>query len=147
MNAARKMHLAQEQLNVIKNAFDQVEIEGASGTLSGKITDYSSNLAISGTIVNSMQNAPVPFMADRVTIDISGEYSVSLEYTRYKYIIGITATGYEQFFAMQTVEENEDKRMDVALVRPGTSSSSIEVRSAYNNWCYFEPTARLEYAS
>ena len=133
VNAARKMNLEQGQLNIIKNAFDIVGIKGASGTISGKVTDHNTSSPVSGALVNTVQIRSDAVPLDSDTTDASGEYSVSLEYTRYKYFVSISATGYVSFYAVQTVEEDEDKKMDVALVRPGKGSGSIIVRSAIDN--------------
>lgn len=45
----------------------------------------------------------------------------------------IKATGYVPFIAVQTVEENDDKEMNVALVKSGTGSGSFVIRSAIDN--------------
>ncbi len=133
VRAARKLNLSAEQLAVIKNAFDEVGIEGASGTLSGKITDKASGYAVQGASVNAILNSVIPLNAGRQTTGSDGKYSLTLEYSRSKYLINISAANYVEFFAMQAVEENEDTQMDVALVRPGTGSGSLIVRSAVDD--------------
>lgn len=78
VSAARKMNLSPEQLSIIKNAFDQVEIEGVSGTISGKITDHDTGALISSADIRALQQVPVPFMFDSTATDITDEYSISL---------------------------------------------------------------------
>lgn len=133
VRAARKLNISAEQLAIIKDAFDQVGIEGASGTISGTITDHNSHYPVQGAVVNAMLNSVIPINAGRQTTGADGKYSFNLEYSRSKYIINITAQNYVEFFAIQTIEESEDKKMDVALVRSGSGSGSIIVRSAVDD--------------
>ena len=133
VRAARKMNLSDEQLAVIKNAFDEVGFEGASGTISGKIMDKSSGSAVPGASVSAILNSVIPLNAGRQITGSDGKYSLTLEYSRSKYIIGITAANYVSFSAMMAVEEGENTVLDVALVKPGTGSGSLIVRSAVDD--------------
>ncbi len=136
--AAKKMHLEDAQINCIKNAFTQVGIEGASGRLTGKITAYeTSSPVVSATVRAVKQNVfnmtNVPVLGRPTTTDANGEYALSLEASRIKYVATVTATNYVEFSGLYTIEESEDTKVDVALVKAGTGSGSVIIRSAIDN--------------
>lgn len=124
LKAARKINLDEESIVIIKKAFDEVEIYGARGTISGKVTD------VSGTPI---VGAEVTFAHNGVVIhttqtDEAGSYAALLD--AQNYTVTIRVDDYVTYVAVSEVVEDETVTLNAILVKAGSGAVTGTVVSA-----------------
>ena len=123
--AAKKLHISEKKLEIVRNAFEEVGITETKGTLNGAVSDYDSREFISGANVTVFENTNLPYQVGKKTTPVSGRYSFSLEAGQY--MVLINKSGYVTFSGFPSIETasvNEETRMNVQLVKPGAGSVS-----------------------
>ncbi|MBR3917665.1 MAG: M4 family metallopeptidase [Clostridia bacterium] len=124
LKAAKKMNLDEELIVIIKKAFDEVEIFGARGTLSGTVTDVEGN-PIVGAEISFEHNGAV---VDTTQTDNNGSYSVLLDAQNYS--VKISADDYVSYVAVAEVFEEETAILNATLVKAGNGTVCGTVVSA-----------------
>ena len=124
LKAARKMNLDEESVVIIKKAFDEVEIYGARGTISGKVTDVFNN-PIVGAEVTFAHNGVV---VHTTQTDAAGSYSAFLD--AQNYTVTISADDYVTYVAVSEALEEETTTLNAMLVKAGRGTVSGTVVSA-----------------
>ena len=137
--AAKKIHLDYSKIDVIKKAFDDVEIRETKGVLRGTVTDYDTGEFLSDVKVTVYEDAyskgsVVPVIIEKRTTPSSGRYSIELEAGRYN--VFVDKVGYILLSSWPSIEENtinDELRMDVRLVKRGYGYVSGVIRDKSNN--------------
>jgi len=124
LKAAKKMNLGEESIVIIKKAFDEVEIFGARGTITGKVTDVAGN-PIVGAEVTFEHNGVV---VHTTKTDEAGTYSALLDSQNYS--VTISANDYVTYVAVSEVVEEETVTLNATLVKEGNGTVKGTVVSA-----------------
>lgn len=124
LKAAKKMNLDEESIVIIKKAFDDVEIYGARGTITGKVTDVAGN-SIVGAEVTFEHNGVV---VHTTKTDEAGTYSGFLDSQNYS--VTISANDYVTCVAVSEVVEEETTTLNATLVKEGNGTVKGTVVSA-----------------
>lgn len=124
LKAAKKMNLGEESVVIIKKAFDEVEIYGARGTITGKVTDVSGN-PIVGAEVAFEHNGVV---VHTTKTNEAGTYSALLDSQNYS--VTISANDYVTYVAVSEVVEEETVTLNATLVKEGNGTVKGTVVSA-----------------
>ena len=113
LKAAKKMDLSEQYIQIVKKAFDKVEIFGDRGTLLVSVQDvngtYLNDVTVrvlhNGTAVKSLRTANNGIVSDLFDEDI--------------YRIEIAVKDYIKYTADVKIKEKETTRVDVVLVKEG----------------------------
>lgn len=124
LKAAKKMNLGEESIVIIKKAFDEVEIYGARGTITGKVTDVAGN-PIVGAEVTFEHNG---VLVHTTKTDEAGTYSALLDSQNYS--VTISANDYVTYVAVSEVVEEETVTLNAMLVKEGSGTVKGTVVSA-----------------
>lgn len=120
LKAAKKLNLSEEQKEIIKRAFDDVEIFGAQGDLRVTVKDTSGNV-VSGAEVTIVEKG-ICLTAN------SGSYAVRLDEGTYS--LKVSAEGYVEYKASFEIIEAETTTINVVLVQEGVGTVSGTIVSA-----------------
>lgn len=124
LKAAKKIHLSDSEIAIIKRAFDEEEIYGDSGTLAGVVCDTDNNWVTNASVTVSKNGIPV----GTYSVDSLGGYSITLE--EGTYVVTITADGFVSMTATVSITENEMTSLNATLVRAGNGTITGTVVSA-----------------
>ena len=120
LKAAKKINLSNNQINIIKRAFDDVEIYGPRGDLNVTVTDAEGNLISNAevTVVDKGLRLSRENNAYKYTLD-EGTYSLN-----------VSADGYVEYNANFEIKESETTNINVVLVHEGRGLVNGTVVSA-----------------
>lgn len=124
LKAANKMKLGEDEITIIKKAFDAVEIFGARGTIEGIVTDVS-GIALQDATVEIIRNDSV---VQTITTNEVGAFTATLDEDAY--VVKITMDGYVQYVSNVEVVESEVTTIQAALVQEGNGTVTGTVVSA-----------------
>jgi hypothetical protein len=125
LKAANKIGLTNKQITIIKKAFDEEEIYGDQGTMTGTITDKNGN---------PISNATVTFTKDDVVIgntttNANGIYKMKLETG--KVDVKISKNGYISSSVLNNeIKKDYTSTLNVILVKEGTGTVYGTILSA-----------------
>lgn len=112
LKAAKKIHLPKKEIEIIKRAFDAVEIYGARGEIIVTVTDVKGN-AVSG--------AEVAIVGRGIQLARKNNcYNCTLDEGTYS--LRVSAEGYVEYNANVKVVEAETNKIDVVLVHDGVGT-------------------------
>lgn len=120
LKAARKINLVNSEIEIIKKAFDEVEIYGAQGNLKVTVSDTNGN-PISGAEVAIVEKGIY-------LIEVNNSYNTKLGEGTYS--LKVSMDGYVDYNAIFEIVEEETTTINVVLVHEGNGSVSGKVVSA-----------------
>ncbi len=124
LKAAKKINLSEDEITIIKSAFDDVEIFGDRGTLEGTIKDMNDAVP-ANAVINIIHNGSV---VQTLTADAEGKFNVLLD--EGEYTVEITADGYVKYVSFVEIEEAETTAIEAVLVQEGCGKVNGTVVSA-----------------
>ena len=120
LKAARKIALSNSEIEIIKKAFDAVEIYGPQGEI--KVT-------VSDTNGNPISGAEVTIVEKGVSLnEVNNSYNLKLDEGIYS--LKVSADGYVEYNANIEIVEEETTTVNVVLVHEGNGTVSGKVVSA-----------------
>ena len=121
LRAAKKLQMSNENVEIIKKAFDEVGITSTTCTLKGKVSVYGgSALPRIGVQITPVIDRSTH--GSSIMTDSEGNYLRMLSAGDYN--IEVNQSGYVPFKALKTVEEGENNVLNISLVAPSASTPS-----------------------
>lgn len=132
ISAAKKMKLSDNQLSIIRSAFDDEEVYSERGNISIKFVDadgktMTEKVDVSVSMQRNEKDAPQPiFTIDTDTLGTTGKSDIYFG----TYTTKIRISGYKSFEAKVTINEGETTELVVPVIPEGNGSISGTVTSA-----------------
>ncbi len=124
LKAAKKIKLSEEQIVIIKNAFDAVEIFGDRGTLEGTVSELAGNKK-ANTEIKILHNGAV---VKTISTDANGCFDLLLD--EGEYIVEVSCDGYVKYTSSIEITEDETTTVEIILVKEGVGNVNGVVVSA-----------------